>query len=106
VDDELVGMLRLRPWDLTFTDADCALDVIAAVGPGGDFLGQRHTRAHCRDHERPSFFNRQNYAAWASAGHLRVDEVAARRVSEMLEAYTEPDMDPFTRRQLLSYCER
>lgn len=106
VDDELVGILRSRPWDLMFAEDDKALDVIAAVGPGGGFLGQRHTRTHCRDYERPSLFNRQNYGAWAEAGRLSIDAVATRRVAELLEAYTEPDMDTLSRRQLLAYCER
>lgn len=106
VDDELVGMMRLRPWELTFDDDDMALDVIAAVGTGGDYLGQTHTRVHCRDFEHASVFNRQNYDGWANAGRQSIDEVAARRVAEMLEAYTEPDMDAVTRRQLHAYCER
>jgi len=106
VDDELIGMLRQRPWEMTFDDDDMALGVIAAVGPGGDYLGQRHTRVRCRDFERASIFNRQNYDGWASSGRLSVDEVAARRVVEMLEAYAEPEMDALTRRQLNAYCEQ
>jgi len=91
---------------MTFDDDDMALGVIAAVGPGGDYLGQRHTRVRCRDFERASIFNRQNYDGWASSGRLSVDEVAARRVVEMLEAYAEPEMDALTRRQLNAYCEQ
>ncbi len=32
-----------------FNEADMALDVIAAVGPRGHFLKQKHTRQHIRD---------------------------------------------------------
>ncbi len=32
-----------------FNQTDLALDVIAAVGPGGHFLRQKHTRKHIRD---------------------------------------------------------
>jgi len=32
-----------------FDEADMALDVIAAVGPCGHFLAQKHTRKHIRD---------------------------------------------------------
>jgi trimethylamine--corrinoid protein Co-methyltransferase len=35
--------------EVEFTDADLALDVIEAVGPGGHFLRQKHTRKHIRD---------------------------------------------------------
>jgi trimethylamine--corrinoid protein Co-methyltransferase len=34
-----------------FNEADLALDVIQAVGPGGHFLRQKHTRKHIRDFE-------------------------------------------------------
>lgn len=35
--------------EVDFTDVDMALDVIEAVGPGGHFLRQKHTRKHIRD---------------------------------------------------------
>jgi len=35
--------------EIEFDQADLALDVIQAVGPGGHFLRQKHTRKHIRD---------------------------------------------------------
>lgn len=35
--------------DVEFDEADLAIDVIEAVGPGSHFLSQRHTREHIRD---------------------------------------------------------
>lgn len=104
VDDALIGELRRSPWQLAFDDDDLALDVIAAVGPGGDFLGQRHTRAHARDFERDSIFNRRSFDAWADEGGLTVDQTAADTVARLLEAYREPEMDDVVRRQLRAYC--
>jgi trimethylamine---corrinoid protein Co-methyltransferase len=40
-----------------FNEADLALDVIAAVGPGGHFLRQKHTRKHIRDFNLGSLSN-------------------------------------------------
>jgi trimethylamine--corrinoid protein Co-methyltransferase len=35
--------------EVEFDEADLAMDVIEAVGPGGHFLRQKHTRKHIRD---------------------------------------------------------
>ena len=34
--------------DLDIDDESLALDTIAGVGPGGHYLGQKHTRRHMR----------------------------------------------------------
>ena len=34
--------------DIDLDDEEIALDAIAEVGPGGHFLGHRHTRTHMR----------------------------------------------------------
>jgi trimethylamine--corrinoid protein Co-methyltransferase len=49
-------------------DEQLALDVIHAVGPGGHFLAQKHTRRHMRDLWLPRFMDRRPYEVWAAAG--------------------------------------
>ena len=39
-----------------FKDLDVSLDVIKAVGPGGHYLRQKHTRTHMRDFHYSPFF--------------------------------------------------
>lgn len=41
-----------------------ALDVIREVGPGGNYLAQRHTRKHMRERWMPSFIDRRPYEVW------------------------------------------
>jgi trimethylamine--corrinoid protein Co-methyltransferase len=41
-----------------------AMDAIAAVGPGGHFLAQKHTRNHTRDLFMPQFLDRRPYTMW------------------------------------------
>jgi trimethylamine--corrinoid protein Co-methyltransferase len=45
-------------------DETLALDSIAAVGPGGNFLAQKHTRNHMRDLFLPQFMDRRPYTEW------------------------------------------
>jgi trimethylamine--corrinoid protein Co-methyltransferase len=46
------------------SDETLALDVIAAVGPGGHYLAQPHTLKHMHDLWLPRFMDRRAYDAW------------------------------------------
>jgi len=45
-------------------DESLALDMIAAVGPGGNFLSQKHTLKHMRDVFLSQFMDRRPYNEW------------------------------------------
>jgi trimethylamine---corrinoid protein Co-methyltransferase len=47
--DDIYRRARYALMDIEFGDEALALDAIAEVGPGGHFLGNRHTRRHMRD---------------------------------------------------------
>jgi trimethylamine--corrinoid protein Co-methyltransferase len=49
LDDDLYQRARFQLTDLEVSQETLALDTINAVGPGGHFLGQKHTRAHFRE---------------------------------------------------------
>jgi len=104
IDDELIGMLRARPGEFVVDEETLALDVIDAVGPGGSYLSQKHTRRHARDALRPTIFNRRSHDVWTAAGAREVAEVARTKVDELLASYEPPDIDAVVRRQLARYC--
>jgi trimethylamine--corrinoid protein Co-methyltransferase len=54
------AMLRGVPVD----DASLALDVIAQVGPGGEYLTAPHTRATMRDLWQARYLDRRPYSQW------------------------------------------
>jgi trimethylamine--corrinoid protein Co-methyltransferase len=49
MDDDLYQRARYYLMSLDVNDETLALDAIHAVGPGGHFLAQKHTRQHMRD---------------------------------------------------------
>ncbi len=49
LDDDLYQRARYQLMDLEVNDETLALDTVNAVGPGGHYLGQRHTRNHFRE---------------------------------------------------------
>lgn len=44
-----------------------SVDVIEDVGPGGNFIGTKHTRQHMRKRWLPSLMDRRTYEAWELA---------------------------------------
>ena len=73
-------------------DETLAVEVLKAVGPGGDFLGQRHTRKHLRAEQwRGKILNRASYDRWAEDGALDATEKARWRALDLLETH---EVDP------------
>lgn len=104
IDDELVGMIRARNLPIVVDEETLALDVIDSVGPGGNFLLEDHTAAHCRDYERPTFFNRRRHDVWLSRGGWDLAQAARERFAQLLQEYQEPSLDHVTLQQLTSCC--
>jgi trimethylamine--corrinoid protein Co-methyltransferase len=50
LDDDIYQRARYYLMDIEVNDDTLALEAIHAVGPGGHFLAQKHTRAHMRDY--------------------------------------------------------
>jgi trimethylamine--corrinoid protein Co-methyltransferase len=69
-------------------DETLAVDVLKAVGPGGDYLGQRHTRKHLRESQwRAKILNRASYDRWAEGGALDATEKSRLRALELLATH-------------------
>ena len=70
------------------------MDVIKAVGPGGDFLGQRHTRRHLRSNQwRSKLLNRASYDRWHENGATDATEKARQKALELLATHRAPELD-------------
>ena len=105
MDADLIKTLRAAVDPVRGGEDDLAEDVIDAVGPGGGYLGQAHTRRHARDCERERPGAPEPFERWAAAGGEDAVAVAARRVAELLASHEPPDdLDAVTRRQLDAYC--
>jgi trimethylamine---corrinoid protein Co-methyltransferase len=106
IDDELVGMIRARNLPIEVDDDTLALDTIETVGPGGSYLLEPHTLAHCRDYTRATFFNRRRHDVWLQKGGWDLPTAARARFRTLAEAHRPPELDEITRRQLDEYCLR
>jgi trimethylamine--corrinoid protein Co-methyltransferase len=69
-------------------DETLAVDVLKAVGPGGDYLGQRHTRKHLRAEQwRGKVLNRASHDRWLEGGALDATQKATQRARELLASH-------------------
>ncbi len=64
MDSEIFDIVHQMMKGIDVDDETLALDAIRAVGPGGNFLTQKHTRKHMRELFLPKFMDRRTYDAW------------------------------------------
>jgi trimethylamine--corrinoid protein Co-methyltransferase len=64
MDCEIFSIIHKMMQGIAVNDETLALDTIAAVGPGGNFLSQKHTLKHMRDMFLPQFMDRRPYNEW------------------------------------------
>jgi trimethylamine--corrinoid protein Co-methyltransferase len=68
-----------------------AVDVIKAVGPGNQFLTQRHTYDHFKTETwQPSLINRQRFDHWVKDGSLTLHQRVNAKVREIADNH-EPE---------------
>jgi len=64
MDCEIFSIIHKTMQGIIVNDDTLGLDAIAAVGPGGNFLSQKHTLKHMRDLFLPQFMDRRPYSEW------------------------------------------
>jgi trimethylamine--corrinoid protein Co-methyltransferase len=64
LDCEIFSIIHKMMQGIVVDDETLALEAIANVGPGGNFLSQRHTRQHMRELFLPQFMDRRPYSEW------------------------------------------
>jgi trimethylamine--corrinoid protein Co-methyltransferase len=70
-----------------------ALETIAAVGIGGNALGQRHTRRHMRGVWRPRVFDRSPLEAWQRQGRVGSEQKAGELAARILGEHEVPPLE-------------
>ncbi len=79
IDNEIAAMLRRLHQPVEVSDATLAASAVAAVGPGGSFLGQKDTARRIRagEHYLPTVSNRLSYEKWVEQGTTEYDEACS-----------------------------
>ncbi len=93
LDCEIYNIVKQTLQGIPIDDESLALDVIRAVGPGGNFLKQKHTIRHMREVFLPQFMDRRPYNEWQQKGDGPVDWALA-KARQILETHQPEALEP------------
>jgi trimethylamine--corrinoid protein Co-methyltransferase len=106
IDDEICGLVRRVRQGLTVDQETLAYDVIAKVGPGGNYLLDMHTVNRCRtEFWSPALCDRSGLEAWMQGGRRDAVARAGQRWRMLLSRHQDPPLDATTARQLKAFVE-
>jgi trimethylamine--corrinoid protein Co-methyltransferase len=106
LDDEMCGMVRRYRQGFEVSPETVAYDVIAKVGPGGNYLMETHTVKRCRtEFWQPHVIDRAGLEAWMTGGQKTAVDRARQRWQKLVEAHEDPPLDEDAAAQLKSYVE-
>jgi trimethylamine--corrinoid protein Co-methyltransferase len=100
LDVECARMIRAMVAGIPLTEAQLALDVIAEVGPGGDFLIHDHTLQHMRERSQVTLFDRRSRQAWSNLESPDIVERAYAMARHLLATHDPPPVSKQTRAQV------
>jgi trimethylamine--corrinoid protein Co-methyltransferase len=94
IDNEICGMVSRALRGVEISDETLAIDVIEDVGPGGQYLDQRHTLEYLRkEHYLPTIINRERMERWERAGSKDLREVAREEAKRILKEHRPEPLD-------------
>ncbi len=99
MDCEIFDIVYKMMQGIVVDDEHLAMDAIRAVGPGGNFLSQKHTRKHMRDLWLPKLMDRRSYEAWEAEKDGPRDWARA-RAQEILATHEPEPLEPALSREL------
>ena len=96
--DEIIGMIHHMLGQVPVNEETLALDVIGAVGPGGEFLTHPHTLHHFHDIWYPGLLYRGGAEAWESSDRSTFEERVNAQTRKLIEEHRpEPLPEDVTR---------
>jgi trimethylamine---corrinoid protein Co-methyltransferase len=105
LDTEIYNIIHKTLQGIVVDDENLALDVIRAVGPGGNFLSQKHTRKHMREIFTPQFMDRRPYNEWQEKRDGPADWALA-RARQILETHQPDPLDSSISAELQRIIDR
>jgi trimethylamine--corrinoid protein Co-methyltransferase len=97
---EAVSWIKAFTKGYEVTDETLALDLIAELGPDGDFLNSPHTLKHYRERWYPDLFERASFEGWLSKGGKSLAERAKDKINSILAGHKPEPLPAKTRERL------
>jgi trimethylamine--corrinoid protein Co-methyltransferase len=101
IDNELAGMALRCAEGIEVNAETMAKDVIDRVGPGGNYLADRHTSEWFRkEHYYSKLSDRRTRVDWENSGSKNIREQARDRAKEILASHEPEPIDPTIWREI------
>lgn len=107
MDVENLAMFQHFLNGFTIDDETLALEMMAAVGPGGHHFGTPHTQARfSTEFYESALADRQNYETWQAAGGHTTEHRAHALWKNLLAHYEPPPLDPAIKEAIDDFVAR
>jgi trimethylamine--corrinoid protein Co-methyltransferase len=87
IDNEIIDYALRYILGLEIDDEGLAVDIIDKVGPGGHFLGEKHTLQHFREGWVPEISDMDTFEVWQKNGSKAIARVAKEKTKEILATH-------------------
>ena len=87
IDNEIIDYALRFVEGFEVNDDTLAVDIIDKVGPGGIYLGEKHTVQHFRERWMSRLSDISSFETWEKQGSRSIDEVARGKVREILATH-------------------
>lgn len=88
IGDEIISWTKRMMAGLEVSAETMALEAIEQVGPGGNFLANKHTVKHFRKESWfPTIFRRDKYDTWMADGAPTCEDAAYKKVKDILDTH-------------------
>lgn len=93
--NEIIAMVKRIMRGIDVNEESLALDVIDKVGPGGNFLQEKHTLHHFRmEHWPPDLIDRSSYGKWKQDRGKTLGQRVSEKVKRILAEYHPKPLSP------------
>lgn len=104
--DEIVSWIKAFMKRFDVSDETLALNVIAEMGPDGQYLSTRHTKEHFRERWYPGLFERADYGTWLKNGGKDLSERARDKIEKILSEHKPALLPPDIKGRLQEIVHR
>ncbi len=107
IDNEMVKIMARLAAGVTVDDDHMAVDLIKKVGPGGSFLGERHTMQWLnKEHFMTDITDRRTGETWEADGRKSVIDRARAKVEKILKEHVVQQVPPEVAKDFESIVKR
>ena len=101
IDNEICGMVARALRGIDVNDETLAIDVIENVGPGGQYLSQKHTLKYLKkEHYIPKIIKREKREDWERAGSKDLWKTAREEAKKILKEHQPEPLDKDIEKEL------